>query len=538
MIVLKIYENDKPLKILRLDSGKFILGRTRDCDVFIHDQAISRRHAELTVAGDPPVITVTDLGSANGFTFDGQKSHRATLELGQAIEIGRIRVVFAETRDAPEAAKAGLEDEIPHEIRDAAALQIPAAAPLSEPVFPGNDQDSIPGLLKIRPRDGECRAMVEVAKTLNGNLKLQEILALVGKVTGRTIEADGCAVLLYDKKTGTLSEGLSEEEEPAGTAEIFFSRTLAGHVVKRQVPMLIKSVRNDDTFGACRSLAKRNATSVICVPLSSPEGTLGALYADRCANGVKNAPFDEDDLMFVTNIGTLASAALVNARLRERVDRETRRRINLERYVSPQLVDDIVDGGRNLELGGRKTTVTILFSDIRNFTKISEPMAPKDVVRLLNEYFSAMTEIIFDNSGTLDKFIGDEIMATFGVPLENPRHAEQAVKTALAMMKSLRELKTSFLRKMLPIFEIGIGINSGEVVSGNIGSMKRMEYTVIGDAVNTASRLVSAARPGQIIVNETTYELTRENFVFNPLPPIEVKGKTGKLRIFEVVSLK
>lgn len=514
MITLRIYEKKRVIKTMNLDAGTFILGRTRECGIFIHDQAVSRRHAEVTVKDNPPMVTVKDLDSANGFTFEGRRVKKAVLSMGQAIKIGSLRI----TVDEP---------EIPTGV----------AIPDIEPLLP-TDPNSIPEILKIKPRDSECRAMIEVAKALNTNMKLEEILALVAKITGRSLEADDCMVLLYDKKTGSLTDPCAKEKMAESEKDGSFSKTVANHVVKRHVPLLIKSVAADDTFGSCKSLTVRGVNSVICVPLTAPEGTLGAIYAACRETGGRKKEFDDDDLMFATNIGSLASTAVINATLRDKVDRETRRRVNLERYVSPQVVGDIVNGGRNLELGGCKTTVSVIFSDIRNFTKLSEPMAPRDVVRLLNEYFSAMTEIIFENSGTLDKFIGDEIMATFGVPLENPKHAEQAVKTAIDMMRALRELKTSFLRKMLPIFEIGIGINSGEVISGNIGSMKRMEYTVIGDAVNTASRLVSAARPGQIIVNETTYELTRNLFDFNPLPPIEVKGKTGKLRIFEVLVPK
>ena len=203
-----------------------------------------------------------------------------------------------------------------------------------------------------------------------------------------------------------------------------------------------------------------------------------------------------------------------------------------KRYVSKQVVDELLDDDAKLNLGGEEREVTILFSDIRGFTSMSEQMSPENVVSTLNEYFSDMIDIVFKYNGTLDKIIGDELMIVYGAPISAKDDTQRAVATAVEMQKQITCLnKERIKRKDMPI-SAGIGINRGIVVSGNIGSRDMMDYTVIGDTVNLGARLCSAAGPGEILVSSTVWKKTQKDYSYKKLDPIKVKGKKNKVGVY------
>ncbi len=205
-----------------------------------------------------------------------------------------------------------------------------------------------------------------------------------------------------------------------------------------------------------------------------------------------------------------------------------------KRYVSKQVVDNLLEDETKLNLGGEEREVTILFTDIRGFTSMSENMEPEQVVMTLNEYFSEMIDIVFEHNGTLDKIIGDELMVVFGAPLAADDDTERALNTAVEMQNKIKELNDIRKQRGEDPVLVGAGINKGFVVSGNIGSRDMMDYTVIGDTVNLGSRLCSAAGPGEIIVSKEVIKNQEDKFLFNELEPILVKGKKDKINIFKV----
>jgi len=209
-----------------------------------------------------------------------------------------------------------------------------------------------------------------------------------------------------------------------------------------------------------------------------------------------------------------------------------------KRYVSKQVVDELLDDDAKLNLGGEEREVTILFSDIRGFTSMSENMNPESVVSTLNEYFSDMIDIVFKYNGTLDKIIGDELMIVYGAPISAEDDTQRAVTTAVEMQEQIIRLnKERKKRKDAPIM-VGIGINRGVVVSGNIGSRDMMDYTVIGDTVNLGARLCSAAGPGEILVSPTVWKETKKQYSFEKLDPIKVKGKKNKVMVYRIENGK
>jgi len=190
-------------------------------------------------------------------------------------------------------------------------------------------------------------------------------------------------------------------------------------------------------------------------------------------------------------------------------------------------------------LRAEKRNLTVLFSDIRGFTSISEKLPAEIVIKTLNEHLNMMVSVIFDHQGTLDKFVGDCVMAFWGAPLPQPNHAELAARSALAMIKGLEKLNKKWQSEGRPTLQIGVGVNTGEMLFGNIGSEQRMDFTVIGDSVNLGSRLESATKElhASIVISDSTYQLIRDLAEVKPLGEISVKGKAQKIVVYELLGM-
>jgi class 3 adenylate cyclase/CHASE2 domain-containing sensor protein len=210
------------------------------------------------------------------------------------------------------------------------------------------------------------------------------------------------------------------------------------------------------------------------------------------------------------------------------------------KYVSPVVIDNLIKNPKMINLGGEKRNITIFFSDIRGFTSISEKLTPEKLVHLLNEYLTEMTSIIIKNDGLLDKYMGDAIMAFWSAPLELPNHAEIACSSSLEMMKRLKEFQKKWKEEGIPTFNIGIGINSGDAIVGNMGSSNRFDYTAMGDNVNLASRAegLNKIYGTNIIITENTQKIIKDKFETRKLDVVRVKGKKKPIFIYELVSEK
>ncbi|MCQ2754987.1 MAG: CHASE2 domain-containing protein [bacterium] len=209
------------------------------------------------------------------------------------------------------------------------------------------------------------------------------------------------------------------------------------------------------------------------------------------------------------------------------------------KYMSEDVMKDVIKNIDNLGLGGKKAEVTVLFADIRGFTSLSEKMTAQEVSELLNEYFSEMEPIITSYNGIINKFIGDAVMAIFGEPIQDENHAQNAVKCGFEMLEKVKELHSKWEKEGKPLIEIGVGVNTGEVFVGNIGSVNRMEYTVIGDTVNLASRLESYNKiyKTKMLISSSTYEKVKDISETNLIPDVEIRGKAEKMNIYEVINI-
>ncbi len=212
-------------------------------------------------------------------------------------------------------------------------------------------------------------------------------------------------------------------------------------------------------------------------------------------------------------------------------------RDTFERYMSKQLAEKLLESGdrMKLELGGEHRFVTVLFTDIRGFTSMSEKLDPKGVISFLNEYFSMMVDIVFENKGWIDKFIGDALMVIYGVPVRRDDDAVRAVRTGLRMQAAMRLFNARRAKEGLPAMHMGIGINSGTVIAGNVGSEERMNYTVIGDTVNLAARLEPLSREENVVISQETYNLVKDRFEIEKKGQVMLKGKNEPQQVYEVI---
>jgi adenylate cyclase len=299
-----------------------------------------------------------------------------------------------------------------------------------------------------------------------------------------------------------------------------------------RVPLLIYDVGTDERFSSSQSLRLSGIRSAMCAPLISKDNVFGIFYVD-CLS--KPYAFSQEELGIFSVIAAEAAISFDNVRAHEELTRRTVERQALERFLSSAAVETILANPDGVQLGGENQTVTILFSDIRGFTRMSEHMEPHAVVELLNQYFSEMTDIVFDSGGTLDKYLGDGIMAVYGAPIPKPDDALRATKSAMEMQRSLVALNRDWESRGQPPLRMGVGVNTGPVTAGNIGSSRRMDYTVIGDAVNLASRLCANAAPGQILVSESTFLQLNGRIPAQRLDPIRVKGKETPVELHEII---
>ena len=383
--------------------------------------------------------------------------------------------------------------------------------------------------------------ITSVSHTLTSLLDQRAIVqTLLSTVRGQ-MYVDTAGVLLVTQQ-GSISMFFQGDEvdgngKPRGTAwdaSGFPEDPLVALLSRKKKVVTKYDVAEDPDFADVRdSCGKRFASleASLAIPLIHRDEVKGVLAVGQKKSGHF---FTREDIDLLETLGNQGAVALENARLAVQMKQEEGVRANLARYLSPQIVDQIIHDNVQVNLGGDRKVVTVLFSDIRNFTTLTETRPPDQLVHILNEYFTEMARIIFSHQGSLDKYIGDAIVAVFGslIHLENP--ALHATRAAIQMMEAMPRLNEIWMKEFGFRMDIGIGVNTGEVFLGNIGSPDRMEFTVIGDTVNVASRFSGLAKAGQILLTRETLAALGSTIPYHELPPSEVKGKTGKLEVFEV----
>jgi adenylate cyclase len=371
--------------------------------------------------------------------------------------------------------------------------------------------------------------LLEVSLELTRAVTVEALLETVVTKCFETFDVDRVAILLGDDAERLVAKVARDKR--GRTLGDPVPQSIARTAFRDRSGIISDNASEDQRFGG-QSILMQQVRSAVCAPLVGSEGRpLGVLYVD---NQMTTHRFDEDDLQFVIAFSGIAAVAIENSQFAERIRRETLVRSNFERYFAPQLAARIAGSPDAVRLGGEKRQVTVLFSDIRGFTALSETMMPDDMASLLTEYFTEMVGCVFRHGGTLDKFIGDAVMAQWGAPIPEPDDADRAMRAALEMMAELDKLNAKWRDAGRPELHIGIGLNCGEAFAGNIGSEQRLEFTVIGDVVNTASRLCKAAQGGEILVSEELRRALKSAPSLVEREPMELKGKGQPVPVFSV----
>jgi adenylate cyclase len=514
----------------------FLVGRSASCDLSVQDPTVSRRHAELELVG--PGVRVKDLGSTNGTYLDGVRVIDALATLGSHVAFGKVD--FEVVAEQP-VATAPPEELIGDGSLDATILrQVPVrgradiAAQLAEGPRGGASLLKIGGDSLEDRQARKLNLLLDIVKELSQQTEVDRLLDRIVGLTFQVMDIDRVAVMTAEDGEELVPRvWRSRVETSAGSWKV--PRAIARKAVQDRVAVLSENVPEDDRFAEGGG-AGHQVQSALCAPLLGSQGTtLGIIYLDHLGNNLgNNHTFTEEDLEFFTAFAGMAAVALENSRLIDRMRREAVVLSNFQRYFAPDLARQIAGQEEEVKLGGSKRRVVVLFSDIRGFTSISERMSPDEIATLLTDYFTEMVEVVFEHGGTLDKFMGDAMMALWGAPLAHADDADRAVRAAMAMQRKLSRLNAQWREQGRPSLSIGIGINLGEVFAGNIGSVRRLEYTVIGDAVNIAARLCSEAGPGEILIAEPLFAGLRLRPPVSALTPLPLRGKAQPVSVYSV----
>jgi adenylate cyclase len=501
------------------------IGRHPDNTIQILDRIISKEHAQIQRAADGRYL-LRDLRSLNGTFMRGERIADHPLSDGDELTMGSTRIVFVD--------KPRVDD----------VLQRVTIAPgLTESHIRGRIQANTGDFMPERQiadeknlrRDYErLRIGHELARAVGSELDLDKLLPKILDKAFELVGADRGVILLMNDK-GDLQPRFVKTRGGKSDPNIVLSKTVMAEVTTNRAAVLSSDATMDARFSGAHSIIMQGIRSTMTLPLLHAGDLLGIMHLDSLFTS--NA-FTEKDLQICTGMAAQAAISIQNARLATRIEKEAQTRAQISRLIPPSVVEQVLKGELTIEKGGRQTEVTMLFSDIRGFTTMSDGRPPQEIVNTLNEYFEVMVDILFKYSGTLDKFVGDEIIGLFGAPIAIDDAPYKAVACALAMLQALEEFnRTRAAENQAPI-RIGVGINTGNVITGSIGSTRALQYTAIGDAMNVASRLVNVAGSGEIIISEDTFRYVADRIEATALPPVKVKGKADELKVFRVTGLR
>ena len=548
MPFIQIITNDGRINSYQLLKNEIAIGRGTENDIILLDHTISRNHARIAKTRDGYLLT--DLGSFNGTELNDHPIQTVLLSHQDQIRIGSAKLVFLTQEKMPSSqsdslilsseedfGKGGLRvvKSSPKTVGhlDSQGLLVFAESDKGQPPQKHQISDDISSLER---NNKVLYVLYEISRQLNSIHDFNELLNKIMDLIFVVIDADyGFLVLTGGEGSDELLPVVIKSKHPhIQTKEgLKASRTIINRVIHDKVALLTSNAMDDSRLDHARSIVIQQIRSAMCVPLWRKDLIIGVIQLESAR--LENQ-FTQKDLELLTAIGTQMAMVIEQASLNEKIREEERMRSRLERFHSPQVIEMILKSGQETKDSFMEPiylTATILFMDINGFTRLAEQMPPREVNMILNQHFTQMTEIIFEHDGTLDKFTGDGLMAVFGAPMEKKDDAERAIRAAKAMIQGTKDMMKS--TKEDRRFTIRIGINTGRVVAGNIGSPKRLDYTVIGDAVNTASRLESMASPNEILIGEETYRLVKDKFQIRVVGSKKVKGKKAEIMVYEVL---
>jgi adenylate cyclase len=505
------------------------LGRHPDNSIQVLDRIVSKEHCRITLAPNGSWM-VRDAGSLNGTMVNGERIGEAVLKDGDRIQLGNTTFQFAEdnprAQEAKQAANRSRVTMMPGQVQSEVRNRIDASKRFL-PVAEISDMET------LKADYEKLRVAHELSQKLALDTDLDRLLQQIVDETFQIIRADRAVILLYHPDQDALSPAYVRQKR--ADEEIKLSNTILEEVKRNKAAVLSSDAMVDERFKAAKSIIMQGIRSTMCVPLLVGDQLVGAFHVDSM---LASGAFTDKDLLLFSGIATQAAIAIQNFRLAKKIEHEAATRAEFQRLLSPNLVDEIISGALTLDQAGANRVVTMLFADIRGFTSMSERHTPEEMVETLNNYFEFMVDALFKHGGTLDKYVGDEIIGLFGAPVEIADAPARAVRCALDMLKALEEFNRLRAAENKEPLRIGIGINTGPVIAGAIGSSRTLQYTVIGDAVNLAARLCSVARAGEVIISPSTMQSCYSHVIAEQREPVQVKGKSEPIQIWNITGLQ
>ncbi len=528
-----IYDPETPNeRVYELKLGVNTIGRGMDNTIVVMHGSLSRQHAKIHIA--PDRVTIADLQSLNHTFVNEVQIDRCELKDGDSILCGSVVFKFVDKLASPEPEPSSDEDSQLSIVKRFSPE--PTQIAMQDILYEERPMvDS--SVLKLRPQDATQRAvdklkiLLELSKELSSpeepDRLLEKILILLLEIT--TI--DRAVILMVDEATGQLERRAVKSRSGIPFDYQFYSKRILNRVCNNGEAILTADACIDHRFSDAESILKHPIHASMCVPLKPREEVIGVLYVDNLSiSGV----YSDEDVEFLTALANQAAIAIDNAQLYKKMQEEAVVRDKLERFF-PQAVSRKLKEEGHLEIV--ETEVTALFADISGFTKLSSTMKPRQVIEMLNEYFKVMVEdIVFPYEGTLEKYIGDALLAVWGAPYQKADDVDRAVQAAVEMQWAVRRLNPDWKQRRNLEIQIHIGINTGKVAAGNIGSKKLIQYATIGDTTNVTSRICNAAKAGEILISQSTFEkLSNCSLSFEKMAPVKVKGKEQPLQLYRVL---
>ena len=512
------------------------VGRTEGNDVILNHPSVSRKHARFENRDDK--WWIVDLKSTNGVKVNGTLITEAQVRAGDRIHIGSVQLELKALPTVDFSGDSMFDNPSGTVIRrisdfnsefglDMQAEGAPAA-PIRMPSEPG--VKAAPGVT----REKIFQVLVQVAKAMLESDDLNSLLETVMEMIFKHLPVERGLIILFDENGNPVPK-LTKFLDDGDAHDIPISRTILKMVAEQQVALMTSNALEDARLLGGKSIAIHGIRSAMCAPLWNKQHVIGAVQVD---SRIHVGRFTEEDLDLLTALANFAAVAIERAQLSEKIEQERKIRNKMERYHSPAVIDEIVKGAVSAdEEEIRSREVSILFADISGFTTVSETKAPEEVAEFLSHFFSCAVESIFAYGGTLDKFIGDAVMAFFGAPIDQDDHADRAILAGMMMQRLVAEWNAERARQGLPEVKIRVGINSGPAVVGNVGTEKRVDYTVLGSSVNIASRLESGvAKPGQLVISQNTLDRTVGSFITESLGEFALKGLQQKMPVHTVIG--
>ncbi len=524
-----------------LAEGEVRLGRGTENEIVLPDFSVSRRHATLRKEAETWVVQ--DLMSTNGVQVNGVSTQRARLRPGDLVKVGVFEIRFEEVSAGP-ASGSAMEPGGGGVVPVGTATIVRSLADFNADY--GLDRPGERGGRSEKRRDLDQAYssrifgfLTRLARLLIRSDSVEEVLTRVMEVAFDVLPVDRGFILLRDEEGGVPICELArtgDRVEYRPQSEVPVSRTMVDQVMRDRVALLTYDALADQRLAGGESIRIHKIRAAMTAPLWSGEKIIGVLQVDTPFHA---GTFTEQDLDLLTALANYAAVAVERLRYAETAEFERQVRSRLERYHSPAVIESIVERASRAEepeVGRmRLAEATVLFADLAGFTPVSESSSPSEVAALLEAYFTHAVEAIFAAGGTLDKFIGDCVMAFFGAPVAQPDHAVRAVRAALAIQEAQERSNAERTAHGLPALRVRIAINSGPVMVGDVGSQRRVDYTVLGNTVNVAARLESeVAEPGEVTLGAETHRLVAGRVELEPLGEFQLKGLTQRVRAYRV----